>query len=304
MFLQRSLLQSQGKVIDISDAYYKKVVFSVVLSIFPGMGQVFSGELYRGIIAYLGLIYLSWFVAFLILRVESIYLSLLLISLPFIYAFAVCVDAAFCAIHNSTVTKQSKSRQITNFSLFILLFICVNTMMDYLVGKHIVRAFFVTSTSMQPNIFKHDFILIDKISEPSKNDIVLIDFNENKSSSTISNILTDQTLRRIVATEGDEVKIVGRQLYINNLPVEENYIINGSTQSHNIYTYNGYQWGPMVVPKESYFVLSDSRQYGFDSRTFGMINKNYINGIARKVLWSWNLDKGNLKWDRTALAIK
>lgn len=287
------------------DANYKKVLFAILLSIFPGLGQVYTGKLYRGIIGYLGLIVLSWLCAILFLRIDSRLFSIILLCVPFIYALAVCIDAAFCAIKEANNRVVSNKRILAlHIVIFITLFICINSLMDYLVGKHVVRAYFVTTRSMTPNIFQYDMILVDKLSRPSAGDVVLLEFSNSENETSISSVIKDQTLRRIVATEGDTVEFRGKQLYINNALLSEEYAQYGVSDSHNIYTSNDYQWGPEVVPENRYFVLSDSRQYGFDSRTFGFIDKNYIHGKASKVLWSWNLDEGSFQWGRTASRIK
>jgi signal peptidase I len=304
MWYANSVVNRDDKLNDLTDANYKRVLLSVVLTIFPGLGQVYSGHLLRGVIGYLGLILISWLCAILFLRIDSRLLSILVLCIPFIYAFGICIDAAFCAIRQtSNSTKSKPSFPFINVVMFILLFVSANAAMDYLVGKHVVRALFVTTGSMFPTILNHDLILVDKLSKPANHDVVLLEFSNEKNDSSISSIITDQVLRRIIATEGDVVEIRGKQTYINDKHIEDNYATYGISDSHNIYSFSDYSWGPETVPKGSYFVLSDSRQYGFDSRSLGFISKSNIQGVAAKILWSWNLDDGFFKWDRTALNI-
>lgn len=293
------------KSLDNFDENYKRVLFAILLSLFPGLGQVYTGNLFRGIISYLGLIILSWLCAILYLYIESRVLSMLVLCLPFIYVLSVCIDAAFCAIRTDT-NRSISSKQTLGFHIiiFITLFIFFINIMDYLIGKHIVRAYFVTTNSMTPSIYQFDLILVDKLSKPKEGDVVLLEFSNNSKKSSISNIIKGQTLRRIIATEGDTIEMRGQLLYKNNILFNENYAHYGESDSHNIYTSKDFRWGPDVIPESTYFVLSDSRQYGFDSRTFGFISDKYIRGVASKVLWSWNLDNGSFQWGRTALRIK
>jgi signal peptidase I len=304
VWLSQSNIKRNEYVADVSDANYKRVMISIVLSIIPGFGQVYSGKLYRGIISYLGLIVLLGITTSIFIKVESLFVCIAILALPMLYMFAVSMDAAFCSIRQVIkLDNQNKKSNYSKLAIFVIYFFIINTVMAYFVGKYIVRAYFVSSSSMAPNIYKNDMILVDKLSQPVKGDIVLIDFSKKQNEGTLFSVIKDQTLRRIIATEGDIVEIRGKQLYIDDLPVSEEYALYGYCDSHTIYYLNKYRWGPEIVPKDSYFVLSDSRQYGFDSRTFGMLNKSYFSGIAKKVLWSWSEDEGILLWKRTALNI-
>ena len=37
-------------------------------------------------------------------------------------------------------------------------------------------------------------------------------------------------------------------------------------------------FGPYIIGYNEYFVLSDNRDYGYDSRDFGSVNFSFING--------------------------
>ncbi|MEW8030154.1 MAG: signal peptidase I [Candidatus Thiodiazotropha sp.] len=283
----------------------KQMLFAILLSVIPGLGQVYADRLYRGFTFYFGLIFISWISAIVFTRIDSRYITIVVLCIPFIYALAICADAAYCVVKPPQQTKPIKIQtKWYRISVFILITFSANMLMDYLIGKHIVRAFFVTTESMSPNIMKYDLLLIDKITQPLAGDVVLLEFSGNNKDESIFKIIESQTLRRIIAAPGDRVEIVGTQVYVNNLSIKEKYIRFGQSHSHNIYISKNYRWGPEVVPADSFFVLSDSRQYGFDSRTFGFVPKSYIRGTVSKVLWSWNLDDGHFKWERTALNIK
>ncbi len=304
MWHMPSVFNRDERLSDLSDINYKRVLLAFVLSLCPGLGQVYTGLLLRGIVGYLGLITTSWICAILFLRADSRILSFALLCVPFIYALALAVDAAVCAIRQNGSSKEIKRPlPILNIAFFTVLFVGANTIMDYLVGKHIVRAYFVSTDSMSPSILNRDLILIDKLSSPDKLDVVLLDFSKESAIPSMSSVITNQVLRRIIASEGDTVEIRGKNIFVNEMLLFEDYAKLGNSDSHNIYTVSSYRWGPETVPKDSYFVLTDSRQYGFDSRSLGFISNSVVRGVASKILWSWNLDDGFLKWERTALNI-
>ncbi|MCU7905641.1 MAG: signal peptidase I [Candidatus Thiodiazotropha sp. (ex Epidulcina cf. delphinae)] len=290
-------------IFEVSDARPRKAYIALLLSVCPGLGQLYAGRFYRGIATYTGLIVVSWLSAIAYMYVKSRYAGLAMLSVPFAVAGAICADAVRCAV------KQRQDYQLKWYNkfwvyglIFVFLFVTVNPLMDFLVGKHIVRAFFVTSESMTPSVLRHDLVLINKIATPEQGDIVLLEFSDDAQDASISNVIEDQTLRRIVGVAGNLVEIRGRQVYIDGAPMDEPYVYYGETASRNAFTSGDYRWGPETVPEDSYFVLSDARQYGFDSRVFGFTHKSNISGVAAKVFWSWNLDQGHLKWERTTLS--
>jgi hypothetical protein len=50
--------------------------------------------------------------------------------------------------------------------------------------------------------------------------------------------------------------------------------------------------------------MGDNRNESLDSRTLGFIHEDQIGGTATKVFWSWNLEEGSIRWDRTAKSLK
>lgn len=274
------------------------------LSICPGMGQQYAGHLYRGIAAYAGLVSISWLSAIVYMYVDSRYIGLTILALPFLSAFVISADAVICALKQR---QDYRLKWYNRYWLYLLVFaflvFTVNPLMDAIVGRHIVRAFFVTSESMSPTILLHDLVVINKLATPKKGSVVLIDFAEQAKDGAISSIIHNQTLRRIVAVEGDEVEMRGERVYINGELQEEPYFSRGDSVSPNAFMNEGYRWGPKKVKKGEFFVLSDARQYTFDSRMFGVISGSNIKGVATKVFWSWNLNEGKFKWERTAMNI-
>lgn len=272
---------------------------ALVLSICPGLGQQYAGHLVRGILAYALLVIASWLAAVLFLFIDGLF-SLILLAVPFVGVALIGLDAYRCAAKQPKGYKRQWFNQAWIYALvFASLLVTINPLMDFLVGSNIVRAYFVTTEGMAPKVLKYDLLVIDKLSSPNKGDIVLVDYRTENRLRQLSDVVSDQLIRRIIAVPGDTVEIRGRQVFVNDEPLDEPYATFGQGSSHDLFDEN-YRLEPKKVPTDSFFVLADARNFGLDSRILGFIHKDEVEGIATKIFWSWNLDAGSFKWERTA----
>ena len=84
---------------------------------------------------------------------------------------------------------------------------------------------------------------------------------------------------RIVAVGGDTVDITDEEkLSINGNAVYETGIF------YNTPKYEGFSDYPLVVDEDSFFVLVDMREGGEDSRYFGPVSRDEIDGLIIEVL--------------------
>ncbi len=235
---------------------------------------------------------------------ESRTMSIIVLCVPFLTAIMIAFDAVNCAnMQTKSYRLKWYNKRWLYVAVFGTLFLTINPLMDYLIGKNIVRAYFVNTESMSPEIFLHDIVLINKITSINRYDIALIGFEEKSNGNQLTKIIKDQTIRRIVAMPGDEIMIRGKNVYVNQQLITERYATYNNYYLHNVVDKEYYKYGPETVPDESYFILADAREYGLDSRMIGFIKKENITGVVKKILWSWNFNDGTIKWARTAVTI-
>jgi len=134
----------------------------------------------------------------------------------------------------------------------------------------------VEGTSMMPSLADQERIFVNKFVyrlEPiERGDIVVFKYPRDPSQSYI---------KRVIGVAGDRIHIDGGQVYVNDQPLDEDYVPPAYTDVQSLQE--------MVVPAQSYFVLGDHRNMSRDSRDFGPVNQSYIYGKA--VFGYWPMDK-------------
>ena len=130
----------------------------------------------------------------------------------------------------------------------------------------------VEGQSMAPTLEDQDRLIVNKlvyrIGEPRRGDIVMLYYPLNPEKSFV---------KRVIAEEGDTVRIVDGHVYVNDIPLKDDYV-PAEFRSHD-------DWGPQVIPEGYYFVMGDHRNNSSDSRHWGMVPKKYIIGKVQLRWW-------------------
>ncbi len=137
----------------------------------------------------------------------------------------------------------------------------------------------VDGLSMAPTLEDHDRLIVNKlvyeIGEPRPGDIVMLYYPLNPEKMFV---------KRVIAKEGDTVRIVDGHVTVNDIPLHDDYV-QPEFRSHD-------DWGPQVVQQGYYFVMGDHRNNSSDSRHWGPVPKKYIVGKV-KVRW-WPLQDARI----------
>jgi signal peptidase I len=137
----------------------------------------------------------------------------------------------------------------------------------------------VEGHSMAPTLADQDRLIVNKlayrIGEPHVGDIVMLYYPLNPEKSFV---------KRVIAEEGDQVRIVEGRVYRNDVLINDDYVPS-EYRSHD-------DWGPEVIPEGYYFVMGDHRNSSSDSRHWRFVPKKYI--IGKVQLRWWPLPKARL----------
>ena len=135
----------------------------------------------------------------------------------------------------------------------------------------------IKGDSMQPNYPDGEFLLTDKVSyrfgEAKRGDVIVFE---------APGIPEEEYIKRIIALPGESVSIKNGGVYINDKKLQENYLNQSLITSSGVFAEETKE---LTVPKDNYFVLGDNRPASSDSRTWGFVAKEKINGRAWVVYW-------------------
>ncbi|MDJ0924688.1 MAG: signal peptidase I [Acidimicrobiia bacterium] len=161
-----------------------------------------------------------------------------------------------------------------------------------LVKSFLIQVFWIPSASMEETLQVGDRVIVNKlayrIGDPGRGDVVVFEpesFEAESLATKISRNLLESVglrtpesdlIKRVVGLPGETIQISDNRVLINDLPLDEPYLPPQVRMR---------DYGPEVIPDDSYFVMGDNRGSSRDSRVFGAIERSRIVGRAFSVVW-------------------
>lgn len=155
----------------------------------------------------------------------------------------------------------------------------------------------VEGPSMEPNFYNRELLFADRtvqwigatpfgagVYDYHKGDVVIFDFNGIN------------LIKRVIATEGDTVRIENNKVFLNGALLNEPYLPNGRVTNLPENTSTFPEGVDAVVPENTYFLMGDNREISKDSRygDIGFVERRKLKG--RVFLRYWPVDKlGTIK---------
>jgi signal peptidase I len=191
----------------------------------------------------------------------------------------------------------------------------------------LVQAFVIPSASMVATLLIGDHVLVDKLVYAPAGDLSrhTLPYREVRRGDIIVfryplNIKEDY-VKRAIGVPGDHIHFVNQQLILNGKPVREPYAIHSAaypdlyrdnfpTTPPNMplrpqaadMLENHVVDGELVVPPGSIFAMGDNRDDSDDSRYWGLVPRENIEGTPLIIYWSFeaptqDLTNGNIGID-------
>lgn len=239
---------------------------AVYLSSFiPGIGHGYLKKWLAG---------LAFFAVFLMLIVVS-ELKIEFIS-PATKFFQVALTL-FCFYHvynSAPVRRESSNKNILIFILsFLLIPTIIATSIALILRVYFLEARYIPASSMLPTLEIGDRLIINKIiyrfRNPQRGELIVF----SPTDALLERNYKDAFIKRIIGVPGDKVEVEEGQVYVNGQLLQEGYILEKPD----------YDFGPVIVPPDSYFVLGDNRNNSFDSHYWGFVpRKNIIGQVTQR----------------------
>ncbi|MGO4941481.1 signal peptidase I [Ruoffia tabacinasalis] len=162
--------------------------------------------------------------------------------------------------------------------LVSIIFAVLVAVLIFLALRHyVLQPFQVEGSSMEPQLHNQDQMVMLRNKDIERYDVVV--FPDPRGSG-------DSYVKRIIGEPGDEIYFSNDTLYLNNQPVEEPYLEPLKSETEGKFTEDFSLWdtlGLTQVPDDYYFVMGDNRPYSGDSRQFGLIQAEDIQGVTNFV---------------------
>jgi signal peptidase I len=140
------------------------------------------------------------------------------------------------------------------------------------VEPYVVEDYKIPSKSMVPTLEIGDRLFVNKFiyrfTDPERGDVIVFKSVEGGEEDLI---------KRVVAVPGDTVEVRDGMLYVNGQPQAGSYV-NREFPDRSYY-------GPTTVPEGHVFVMGDNRANSRDSRFFGPVPYENIEGEAFLLFW-------------------
>jgi signal peptidase I len=138
-----------------------------------------------------------------------------------------------------------------------------------------VQTVHVEGLSMFATLDDNDYLIADKIAyrlhAPQRGDIVILRPPTDNSKDFI---------KRVIALPGEQLIVRDGRVFINGHLLNEPYLPEQWTVFNNL--------SVTKIPPNQYFVMGDNRNRSQDSRTFGPISRDRIDGRAWFRIWPIN----------------
>ncbi|MCL1873589.1 MAG: signal peptidase I, partial [Clostridiales bacterium] len=181
-------------------------------------------------------------------------------------------------------TKKRKN-PVLNFIKEFVIIVGMAVVLAFLLKSYVVDSRVVPSSSMYPTVQIGDRFIISKLSyirsDPGRGDIICFDPPPEMPRK-------DELLKRVIGLPGETLEVRDGRVYINGKGLVEPYLAENPR----------YNYGPIEIPENCYFMLGDNRNLSTDSHlwNYPFIHKEAVEG---KVLFRyWPLARFGLPYTK------
>ena len=118
---------------------------------------------------------------------------------------------------------------------------------------------------------------------------------------------TKDFIKRVIGIGGDTVRVKDGRVFLNGEPMPDPHAhFEVAPQERSPYSPRD-NYGPATVPAGEFLMMGDNRDRSYDSRFWGYVKLDQIEGRAMFIYWSWGADSQSLlgiRWNRFGMAVR
>lgn len=299
---------------------------AVLLSVLaPGLGHLYAGSVRQALSWYVGAVALS--ALLVVALVNSAFGGLALIAALVSSLGILVAVAATAALLARRAPRPYELRSFNRWWVYLIALLGssvlseVTSPLPYL--KRHYEAFRIPSGSMEPNLLIGDFLFVIKPLRHARERGAIVVFSSVEDPGL-------KAVKRIVAVTGDTIQMRAGRFVLRGVPAVESHVLSAPgrlrsetpafrermrlwqepylTLPDTGYAPDLNNWGPLVVPAASVFVLGDNREASYDSRYWGFLPVTSIIGQPDLIYYSYDsrAQRGlpwltAVRWDRIGL---
>ncbi|MBR7928317.1 signal peptidase I [Aerococcaceae bacterium zg-ZUI334] len=141
--------------------------------------------------------------------------------------------------------------------------------------EYVVQPFQVEGHSMDLTLASGNQMVLNKVTKEQRFDIITF--------PDPTGLTTNHYVKRLIGLPGDMLEVKNEKLILNGIALEEPYLEPLKSQTDGVFTEDFSLWdtiGSITIPEGYYFVMGDNRPQSGDSRQFGLVPIDSIQGIA------------------------
>lgn len=188
--------------------------------------------------------------------------------------------------------KSAASKSTGSFFkevLNILFSVAIAYILFLLIRAYLFFPFQVVGPSMYPTLQDGDRLILNRLGSIDRFDVVVFPAPDQEGAKE-----NEEYVKRIIGMPGDEIVYLDDLLYVNGEAVEEHYLESlqaekeDSTLTPDFTLMDIPESDSYQVPEGMYFVMGDNREASKDSRVFGFVSEELIEGTTSLRIWPLN----------------